>query len=94
MTLWRVQTDNWVSKEYDSIVLATIDFEQTKESEMEKGVTEESYVELVVSHDNFDDYTVIRRANAVVDEERMEISTPDEEGHDFLWWAKWVEEKV
>lgn len=92
MSLWRVQTDTWTSNEYESLDLAMLQFEKTKDREIGEGVTEDSYVELVVSHDNFDDYHVIKRVNAIIDEERMEKEgSPDEQGYDFQWWAKWQE---
>jgi len=34
----------------------------------------------------------VKRSVSVIDEERMKIGTPEENGHDFTHWAKWDEQ--
>lgn len=34
----------------------------------------------------------IKKAKSVIDEERMKINNPKDEGYDFLHWAKWDED--
>lgn len=51
----------------------------------------QSYVEIVESENDFEDYKVIKKVLAVVDDDRAELGTPREEGVDFDYWAKWEE---
>ncbi|MED2737187.1 hypothetical protein [Bacillus toyonensis] len=89
MEKYRVQTDNWMSKEFVDLKDATAEYEEVKDRIMGEGVTEDSYVELVRSKDDFEDYEVVKRAIVVVDLEKMAVSTPREEGFDWDYWAKW-----
>lgn len=89
MKKYRVQTENWMSEEFVDLKDAVDEYEDTKDEVMGEGVTEDSYVELVSSEDDFDDYEIVKRAVVVVDEEAMAISTPREAGHDWDYWAKW-----
>jgi len=91
MKLYRVDTDRWSSKEFSDLKEAENKYEYTKDQEMGEGVDEDSYVQLVCSEDNFEDYEVIKIARVEVDEERMKISTPKDEGYDWDYWAKWKE---
>lgn len=54
-------------------------------------VAEESFVEIVESEDGFEDYKIIKKVIAVIDNERTELRTPREEGFDWDYWAKWQE---
>jgi hypothetical protein len=91
---YRVHTENDLSLEYDSLEQAEKVFERWKDNLMVDGVTAyESYVELAESADDFDDYKVIKKVIAVVDDDRTELGTPREEGFDWDYWAKWQEVK-
>ncbi|GED35008.1 hypothetical protein P9G84_31885 [Brevibacillus centrosporus] len=91
MKKYRVDSHSWSSREYESIGQAEGQYELTKDRLMGEGVDEDGYVELVSSKDDFEDYTVLKRALVVVDEEKMKKSTPREDGYDFDYWAKWQE---
>lgn len=93
MKKYRVDTDTWSSKEFTNLQEAENEYEYTKDQEMGEGVNEDSYVQLVCSEDDFEDYKIIKIARAVVDEERMKISTPKQEGLEWDYWAKWMEYK-
>lgn len=93
MEKYRVDTDNWSSAEYTSLEKAEVVYQYYKDQKMGNGVTEDSYVELVISTDDFEDSKVIKRANVVIDEERMKINTPRDEGLEWDYWAKWEEEE-
>jgi hypothetical protein len=88
---YRVHTEWDCSEEFDSIEEAEKKFEYYKGELMADGVDEDSYVEIVISDDDFDDYEVIKKVKAVVDSERMKISNPRDEGFDWDYWAKWQE---
>ncbi|MCU5519838.1 hypothetical protein OCA41_05880 [Bacillus cereus] len=89
MKKYRVQTENWQSEDIEDLNNAVDEYEDTKDRVMGGGVTEDSYVELVSSEDDFEDYEIVKRADVVVDEEKMAISTPKEEGFGWDYWAKW-----
>ena len=91
MKKYRVDTDSWGSREFEVPEQAESCYEYTKDRKMSEGVNEDSFVELVYSEDDFEDYVVLKRAVIVVDEEKMAISTPREKGFDFDYWAKWEE---
>lgn len=88
-TLYRVDTDSWTSEEYERLDVAQAKFETTMDRKMGDGINEDSYVELVCSNDGFEDYSVIKRVVPIVDEKKMAIGTPREEGLDWDYWAKW-----
>lgn len=89
MKKYIVQTENWQSEEIEELTDAVAEYEDTKDRVIGEGVTEDSFVELVSSEDDFEDYEIVKRADVVVDEEKMAISTPKEEGLDWDYWAKW-----
>ncbi len=91
MQKYRVDTHSWSSGEFDTIGQAEGIYELTKDRLMGEGVDEDGYVELVCSDNDFEDYTVLKRAVVVVDEDRMAISTPKDEGLEWDYWAKWKE---
>lgn len=91
MKKYRVDTHSWSGEEVNDLNIALGQYELTKDREMGDGVTEDSYVELVYSEDDFEDYEVLKRAEVVIDEEKMNISTPRQEGYDWDYWAKWNE---
>lgn len=69
-------------------------FESVKESKMADGVdVRESFVSIVESEDEeFETYKTIKRVNAVYDEElTKEIGTPQQNGYEWNYWAKWQE---
>lgn len=88
---YRVDTHSWSSQEFEDLQKALVEYETTKDFQMGEGVDEDSYVELVSSQDDFENYKVLKRAMAVIDEERMSKGLPREEGYDFDYWAKWEE---
>ena len=91
MRKYRVDSNTWSSQEFDDLSKAEIAYEFYKDQKIGDGVDEESYVELVYSDDDFDDSVTIKRADIVVDEEKMKISTPQQEGYEWDYWAKWEE---
>lgn len=91
MKKYRVDTPTWSSQEFDDLNKALAKYETTKDIQMSEGVDEDSYVELVCSKHNFEDYKVLKRAMPVVDEDRMSKGLPRDEGYDFDYWAKWEE---
>lgn len=91
MKKYRVDTPTWASKEFDNLEQALGKYELTKDIEMGEGVDQDSYVELICSEDDFEDYKVLKRAIVEVDEERMKISAPKDEGYEWDCWAKWQE---
>ncbi|MGG0667807.1 hypothetical protein ABE073_04675 [Lederbergia citrisecunda] len=91
MKKYRVDTMSWFSREYDDYNEAVKEYERTKDYEMSDGVNSDTYVELVCSVDGFDDYETIKRAVAVVDEERTASEHPRDVGYDWDYWAKWEE---
>jgi hypothetical protein len=58
MKKYRVQTENWMSEAFVDLKDATDKYEDTKDEVMSEGVTEDSYVELVSSEDDFTDYEI------------------------------------
>ncbi|MGM0971664.1 MAG: hypothetical protein ACQEW2_02270 [Bacillota bacterium] len=91
MKKYRVDTPSWSSREFDNLEEALGKYELTKDMEMGEGVDQDSYVELVCSENDFEDYKVLKRAMVIVDEERMAKGLPRDEGYDFDYWAKWEE---
>lgn len=91
MRKYRVHTPSWTTEEFTDIKQAHIKYEMTKDREMGDGVHENSFVELVYSDDDFEEYHAMVIARAVVDEERMKESTPQEDGQDYDYYAKWQE---
>lgn len=91
MKKYRVDTPSWASQEFEDLEKALAKYEMTKDFQMGEGVDEDSYVELVCSEDDFEDYKVLKRAMVVVDEERMKNGLPRDAGYDFDYWAKWEE---
>jgi len=90
---YRVHTESGVvSRELETLEEAKKEFENWKDYLMSESVTaDESFVEIVVSEDGFEDYTVIKKVIAVIDNDRTELGTPKEEGFDWEYWAKWQE---
>lgn len=92
---YRVQTDRAVTVAFDKLEDAEARFEYWKDYKMGDGVTEDSFVEIVKAEDDFEDYTVIKRVFAVIDEERTLKSPPSEAGYtEWTYWAKWQEEDL
>lgn len=93
MKKYRVHTESGVvSRELETLEEAKKEFENWKDYLMSESVTaDESFVEIVVSEDGFEDYTVIKKVIAVIDNDRTELGTPKEEGFDWEYWAKWQE---
>ncbi|RQW19865.1 hypothetical protein EH196_06885 [Bacillus sp. C1-1] len=93
MKQYRVDTISWSGKEFDSYEEALGSYELTKDREMGEGIDQDSYVELVCSSDGFESHEVLIRAVPIVDEEKMKINTPREQGYEWDYWAKWKETK-
>ncbi len=92
MFKYRVHTDIDCSIEFESLEEAEKTYERWKDGLMADGVTAgDTYVEIVKSNDDFEDYVVIKKVVAVVDNERTELGTPREEGFEWDYWAKWEE---
>lgn len=92
MRKYRVDMESWSTKEFNTFEEAEISYEWYKDYKMGDGVSDDSYVELVYSDDDFEDYQVLKRANVVVDEEKMKQGTPKDKGYDWEYWAKWSED--
>lgn len=77
----------------DSVEEVEILFESIKESKMDRGVQiGESFVSIVETEDDFETETIIKKVVAVQDEElTKEIGTPEQNGYEWLFWAKWQE---
>jgi hypothetical protein len=89
---YRIQSDNDFSAELDTFEKAIETFESWKDDYMSDAVVAgETFVEIVESEDAFDDYKVIKKVIAVIDNNRHELGTPREEGFDWDYWAKWEE---
>ena len=92
MKKYRVHTEFDCSEEFETFEEAQKLFEYYKDELMAEGVVEnESFVEIVNSEDDFDNYEVVKKVVAIRDGERMAISTPKEDGYDWAYWAKWKE---
>ncbi|ADO59936.2 hypothetical protein PPSC2_28500 (plasmid) [Paenibacillus polymyxa SC2] len=89
---YRVQTDKNSSAPLLTLEQAEGVFERWKDDYMSDTViADESYVEIIESDDDFEDYLVIKKVIAVIDNDRTELQTPREEGFDWDYWAKWQE---
>ncbi|OXM83992.1 hypothetical protein [Paenibacillus rigui] len=92
MKKYRVHTEMDVSKEFETLVQAEKIYERWKDDLMSEGVqANESFVEIAESDDGFEDYKVVKKVIAVIDNDRTELRTPREEGCDWDYWAKWQE---
>ena len=81
-----------VSNEVESFEEAEKIYDRWKDELMCEGVqADESFVEIVESEDDFEDYKVVKKVLAVIDHDRTELRTPREEGFDWDYWAKWQE---
>ena len=90
--MYRVDTDTWSSNEFTSRDKAEIAYELYKNNKLASGVDFDSYVELIFSDDDFDNYIVLKRAEIVEDEQQYkDVGTPEENGMEFQFWAKWKE---
>lgn len=72
---------------------AMVDYTYAKDTLMGNLVVAgETYVEMQQSEDGtFDDAETIRRADAVIDSDKMKQSIPRSEGYDWDYWATWAE---
>ncbi|KAA9007259.1 hypothetical protein F4V43_01875 [Paenibacillus spiritus] len=86
---YRIHTEYWESPEFDSLEEAEGIYEFAKDRVMGDGVTDDSYVELVSSSDDFDEYEILKKVVVVIDEEKMKLRTPKEAGLEWDYWAKW-----
>ncbi|HEY2495106.1 MAG TPA: hypothetical protein VGI33_19625 [Paenibacillus sp.] len=81
MKKYRVQTDKDSSAPLLTLDQAERVFERWKDDYSSDGVqADESFVEIVESDDDFEDYKVIKKVIAVIDHDRTELRTPREEG--------------
>lgn len=92
MKKYRVNSENdfWIT---DSLTEAERVFERWKDDYMSEGVVaDESFVSIESSEDDFEEtIVIIKKVIAVVDEDRHELGTPEEEGFEWDYWAKWQE---
>jgi len=84
---YRVDTESDF-REFADYEKAVCFYEKQKNKMLCEEVTEESYIELHYSDDKFEDYQLMKHARIVIDEER---GNPRDDGHDFDFYAKWVE---
>lgn len=92
MEKYRVHTDKDCSPELQTLDQAERVYERWKDDYMSGSVVaNESFVEIVVSEDDFEDYRIVKKVLAVIDNDRTELRAPREEGFDWDYWAKWQE---
>lgn len=91
MKKYKVHSERYTSVEFTDLDKALKEYEYVKDAEISDEVDMDSYVELISSIDDFEDSEKVKRAIIVVDEEKMAISTPKEEGYEWEYWAKWKE---
>lgn len=90
MKKYRVQTDRDNTPKLLTLEQAERVYERWKDDYLSDGVVaDESYVEIVESEDDFEDYTIVKKVVAVIDHDRTELRSPREEGFDWDYWAKW-----
>jgi hypothetical protein len=87
--------DDWdgLMETMDTLEKAEKLFEAIKESKMSEGVdVKESFVSIVSSDDDFETETIVKKVVPVRDEEMTkEIGTPQQNGFEWNYWAKWEE---
>lgn len=91
MKKYKAFSERFTSKEFTDYEEALKEYEEIKDREISDQVDMDSYVELIESEDDFEDGVTIKKAIIVVDEEKMAISTPKDEGYEWDYWAKWQE---
>lgn len=87
--------DDWdgLMETMDTLEEAEKYYESIKESKMADGVdANESFVSIVESEDDFETETELRRSVVVRDDDlTREIGTPQANGFEYEYWAKWEE---
>ena len=87
--------DDWngLIEEYDSLEEAEKLYNSVKDSRMSEGVDiNDTFVSIVESDDDFENEKEIKKSIVEVDEElTKEIGTPNENGYEWTYWAKWKE---
>lgn len=91
MKKYKVYSERYTSEEFIDLDKALKEYEDLKDKEISDEVDMDSYVELISSEDDFEDSETIKKSIIVVDEEKMAINTPKEEGYEWEYWAKWKE---
>ena len=78
---------------FDTLEKAERYYDDHKRNRMAEGVNfEDTFVSIVESEDEFETEKVIKKVIAVYDEElTKEIGTPEENGYEWVSWAKWSE---
>lgn len=91
--MYMVISEDYSSVPFDTLELAEELYEKWKDEMMAEGVqADETFIEIVASSDGWDDdYRVIKKVVAVIDNDRTELGSPREEGCDWDYWAKWQE---
>lgn len=94
-----VVTDHDWSKNFQNIGDAKKLMESWKDSYMGEGVSEDSFIELREADTSYepdiDNARILQRFEVVEDEQQLkDFGTPEENGMDFAWWAKWQEVNV
>lgn len=84
MTKYIVSVDGYDDESYEILEEALKAYKTFKSDLMVEGHDEGTQVTLYKMKP-------LKQATSVVDEERMKINTPKDEGHDWDYWAKWKE---
>jgi len=86
----------YMSLTFDSLEEAEKSVGEWKDNYLGEGVDFDSYVSIVKFIDvDEDDFVEVKRWNIVVDEEmHKEIGSPEDNGCDFVFWAKWEESVI
>lgn len=90
MKKYRVQTDSWF-KEFETLEEAEKEFYWKAEDMMSEGVSAyETNICLLEYNEVMKEEKIIKEYLAVVDDDREELGTPEEEGYpEWDYWAKW-----
>lgn len=91
MHVYQVNTED-NSFETENLEKANEVFKRWADNMMaEMVVADETYIELLVTYED-ETYKTIKKWIAVVDENRSELGTPEQEGFpEWDYWAKWKE---
>lgn len=98
--IYFVRTDKDWSLKFATLKEAERCFESWKDDYMSEGVClNDSFVEIHEAKSNededLDNSKVIKRVEVVVDEQQYkDLGTPEENGMEFQFWAKWQEIEV
>lgn len=92
MKKYRVFSERYTSKDFTNLEEAVKEYGNIKDKEINDEPDQDTYVELIMSTDDFEDSVTIRKAVLVEDEELMSKTPPKELGRDDIdYWVKWQE---